>query len=308
MTRSVLQLAFIGADRRSFVERALACGLLPAEAPSSIKIDLKKVSSNKPLAELAATSGDLAVAWGDGARLHSNLRRDRLFVDRSPWEVTIEGTLSLVRDLPFAACTTSPLDPSWWPGHDTKHGWALLLRGNGHGLVSGRVLERGPWRRVRDEAADVTLVQLHDLSADADTALAQARPGHALLEPMWTGGHYADSEAAFRGGVATVRYEPSFYDKRTRTSIVLVQEREVSRAEMGVAAATRVHQIFPEPVEQVAFVYMDEAVARRQLPALWTYGLEVRAMTAQGERRLDGDYEPPPAEVPAWVARLTDRP
>jgi hypothetical protein len=41
-------------------------------------------------------------------------------------------------------------------------------------------------------------------------------------------------------------------------------------------------------------VYLGEAVARRQLPALWLYGLEVRAITAAGERRIDLDYEPPP--------------
>ena len=86
---------------------------------------------------------------------------------------------------------------------------------------------------------------------------------------------------------------------------MLVQEREVSAEEMAVAAATRVYQIYPEPVEQVAFVFMDEATARRQLPALWLHGLEVRAMTAQGERRIDLDYEPPPLPaLPAWVQRL----
>jgi hypothetical protein len=70
---------------------------------------------------------------------------------------------------------------------------------------------------------------------------------------------------------------------------------------MGIAAATRIHQIFAEPVDQVAFVFTEEATARRQLPALWLYGLEVRAMTRDGERRIDVDYQPPPATLPAWV-------
>ncbi len=79
----------------------------------------------------------------------------------------------------------------------------------------------------------------------------------------------------------------------------------MSAEEMGVAAATRVHQIYPGPVEQVAFVFMDEATARRQLPALWLHGLEVCAMTAQGERRIDLDYEPPPLPaLPEWVQHL----
>lgn len=304
MTDTVLQLAFIGADRRAFVEGALASGLLPSGRPTSIRIDRKPAVWSKALAELVATKDDVEVTWESGVSLHSNRKHDHLLVDRGATKVSVEGTLALLRDLPFTACTTSPLDFSWWEGYDSTHGWALILKGHGHRLVSRRVLERGPWRRVRDEAADVTLLQFHDLAADAETALEQARPGHALLELAWSGGHFLGSEAAFRGGIPAVKYKPSFYDKTTHTSVVLVQERDVARAEMGVAAGTRVYQVFPEPVEHVAFVYMDEAAARRQLPELWLYGLEVRAMTADGERRIDQDYQPPPAELPAWVARL----
>jgi hypothetical protein len=140
----------------------------------------------------------------------------------------------------------------------------------------------------------------HDLDVDADTALEQARPGHALLAPVWQGGHYASQMWVFRGAARS--YKPTFYEPATRTSVVLVQEREVTAEEMGIASATRVHQVFPEPVEQVRFVFLDEATARRQTPALWLYGLEVHAMTANGEKRIDLDYEPPPVPPkPAWA-------
>jgi hypothetical protein len=295
-----LQLTFFGADPSLLVERALASGFLPSTPPSSIDVDHAPVDA-RPLPELAGTSADLAVAWGDDARLHFNRQRDRLYVDRLRWDVTAEATLTLVRDWPFEACTTGTLDPTWWEGHTSLHGWAFLLKGLGHRLVSPRVIDRGPWRLLRDDSTHVTLIQLHDLAADRDTALAQARPGHALLEPVWLGGHYASQPWAFRAAAAS--YKPTFYDRATQTSIVLVQDREVPPSEMGIAAGSRVHQIFPEPVDQVAFVFTDEATARRQLPALWLYGLEVRAMTAAGERRIDQDYAPPSAAPPDWVAR-----
>ena len=303
MKDAILQLAFAGIDRRRFVDAAVASGLLPDGAPATLRLDAAAAKGGPPLGEALAKHDDVVATWGGGVRLQANHPHDRLLLTREPWHVTIEGTLALVRDLPFEACTTQSLDPEWWEGYDGSHGWAFLLKGAGHRLVSPRVIDRGPWRRVRDEAAGVTLFQFHDLDADADTALAQARPGHALLDFMWRGGHYAGTEAAFKSGARGVRYEPSFYDKKTRTSIVLVQEREVSQREIGVAAGTKIHQVFPEPVEQVAYVFMDEAAARRHLPILWLYGLEVRAMTGAGERRIDEDYAPPPPPAPPeWVS------
>lgn len=294
-----LELTFLGADPGLLVERALASGFLPGAPPSSIKVDHTRVAVAGSPRELAESSADLRIAWGDDAVLHSNRPRDRLYVARTSWNVTAEDTLALLREWPFEACTTAKLDPTWWVEHVSIHGWAFLLKGAGHRLVSPRVIERGPWRLLRDAAGDATLFQFHDLEIDGEAALEQARPGHALLEPLWLGGHYASHGWAFRG--SATGYKPTFYDRATRTSIVLVQDREVSRTEMGIAAGTRLHQIFPEPVDQVAFVFTDEATARRQLPALWLYGLEVRAMTRVGERRIDLDYEPPPITRPDWV-------
>jgi hypothetical protein len=212
--------------------------------------------------------------------------------------VSPERLVALLRDLPFEDCLTGTVDPTWWQGHDSIHGWAFALKGAGHRLVSRRVIDRGPWRLHRD--GDLTVFQFHDLDADEATALAQAAPGHALLAPMWLGGHYAGQAWAFRSNASG--YRPTFYERATRTSVILVQEREVTPHELGIAAGTCIHQIFDEPVTQVRFVYMDEAEARRHLPAHWRYGHDVRAMTAAGERRLDTDYEPPPFTPPAWTS------
>jgi hypothetical protein len=289
-----LPLRFQGASPRSLVECALAARFLPDHPPSAIYVD-GAPASIQPVPALVETADDLSVTWEKDARLMWGRRHDDLFLLRSRWDASAENLLALLRDLPFESCLTGNLVPSWWEGYNSMHGWAFALKGTGHRLVSPRILERGPWRLLRDAAHELTVIQFHDVDVDGPTALAQARPGHALLAPVWLGGHYAGRDWAFRGRAESAGYKPLAYDKATQTSIILVQDREVTPAEMGIAAATRIHQIFTEPVAQVAFVYMDEAMARRQLPALWLYGLEVRAMTAQGERRIDLDYQPPPA-------------
>lgn len=289
-----LQLTFQGAAPRSLVERAIAAGFLPDRQASTLEVDGTRAAI-QPVPALVETAEDLAVAWGDDAGLEWGRRRDDLYLHRSRWEASTEHLVSLLGDLPFEACLTGKLVLSWWEGYKAMHGWAFALKGTGHRLVSPRILERGPWRLVRDAAHELSVIEFHDADADADSALAQARPGHALLAPMWLGGHYAGRDWAFRAQAEAAGYRPLAYDRATQTSIILVQDREVAPAEMGIAAGTRIHQIFPEPIAQVAFVFMDEATARRQLPALWLYGLEVRAMTAQGERRIDLDYQPPQA-------------
>jgi hypothetical protein len=289
-----LKLTFAGSAPRLLVERATMAGFLPDGVPTWASIEGESRVATQPASVLVDTTNQLSISWGNDIRLSYSRKRDHLWLGRESWGVSADNLLALLRDLPFEACTTGVLDPSWWEGYDSIHGWAFAIKGTGHRLVSPRIVERGPWRLLRDDAHELTVFQFHDLDIDGATALAQARPGHALLALMWEAGHYAGRDWAFPGHVQIVGYKPSFYDPATRTSIVLVQDREVSPEEMGVAAATRIHQIYPEPVAQVAFVYMDEATARRQLPALWLYGLEVRAMTATGERRIDVDYEPPP--------------
>ncbi len=295
----MIQLTFLGADARALVEQSRADGFLPAAAPTRVVRGGAAVALHGDLAQELERSDELEASWGEESQLSYSRGRDHLYLDSASAPASGEGLLALLRRWPFLACTTNGLFPEAWDGYRSIHGWAFALRGAGHKLVSPRVLGRGPWRRLRDEASDTTVIQFHDLAADGALALEQARPGHALLEPMWRGGHYASHAWAFRGHAT--RYKPSLYDPATRTSIVVVEGREVSQQEMGLAAATKIHQVFPQPVEQVAFVYLDEATARRQLPALWLYGLEVRAMTAAGEQRIDLDYAAPPVSPPSWA-------
>ena len=298
----------------TLIERALASGFPSAASPSRVEVDYKPRVLSGPWADVVRDCDDLKIYWDDrdaDASLDWSRKWNDATLRRESFEFSEESFLALIRAWPFEACFTEAVHPSWRfaSGYHSGHGWAFALKGAGHRLCSARIRDRGPWRILRDEEHDITMFQFHDLDAPADVALEQAKPGHALLKSSWAGGHYVGHPLLFRNGVEAARYKPSFYDPGSHTSIVLVQEREVSAEEMAVAAATRVHQIYPQPVEQVAFVFIDEATARRQLPALWLHGLEVRAMTAHGERRIDLDYEPPPLPaLPEWVQRLGSAP
>jgi len=106
-----------------------------------------------------------------------------------------DEALPIMAEWPFDVATISSLHDSWYSpmlenryrapsfgnGHDNL-GWACLLRGEeGHRrLVSRRWLDFGPWRVLRGPN-DTTMVQFHDVHADALTALEQAKLGHQMM-------------------------------------------------------------------------------------------------------------------------------
>ncbi|MFN7897274.1 MAG: hypothetical protein ACK5Q6_14200 [Cyanobacteriota bacterium] len=292
-----LQLNISGGEPRRLVECALTAGFLPATPPTRVLVDGAKVKDARLLDELVAVNDQLSVTWGEDAILEYSRARDHMMLHRSRYEVSAEALVELLRDMPFEACTTSTLDPTWWQGHDSIHGWAFALKGTGHRLVSRRVVDRGPWRLHRD--GDLTVFQFHDLGVDEATALAQAAPGHALLAPMWLGGHYAGQSWAFKSNAYD--YKPQFYERETQTSVLLFHEGEAPRRTIGIAAGSRIHQLFAEQVSQVRFVYMDEESARKQLEILWLYAIESSVMTYNGETRIDTDYVPSEVVLPLWV-------
>ncbi len=99
------------------------------------------------------------------------------------------------------------------------------------------------------------------------------------------------------------QFSPGLYETSTHTSIVLVPgNRTVSTVEMLEGAAHRGRSADPR-IDQVAWVFTDEANARRHLDALWALGMEVRAITNTGEVRLDLDHTPTPVVLPDFVAQ-----
>ncbi|GAB4512960.1 MAG: hypothetical protein Tsb0020_31050 [Haliangiales bacterium] len=224
---------------------------------------------------------------------------------------SIRTLLELLRAVPFTIAGIADPFSRGWPDDHNGETWLQMAAGHypqgiacafkgraGHRrLVHRRWLSHGPWRWIYDPEHDLSLVQFHALDADLDTAVAQAWPGHLLM-----GVH--DRGGLIPPGIMRTVFDPSLYDKASYTSVVVVAgERQVSDLEMLEAAGLRSGAMEGGPqVDQVAFVFMDEANARAHLPAMWARGFEVRAITDTGEVRLDDSYVPTPRPAPDWVA------
>jgi hypothetical protein len=222
---------------------------------------------------------------------------------------------TLLQHLPFRWMSAATMSSVWGPGgqpHDYlgpgfgeghyDHGWACAFKGDGHDqLVSRRWLDYGPWRLIRGDN-DVSLVQFHDLEADDLVALEQAKPGHQCMGISPEGGFI--EPLPFPWKFPDLR---KLYDPGARVLTVVVHGRTVSGREMLEACALRRYQALEVPVDNVAFVFLEERAAREHLHALWLRGLECRAIIAGREVRLDQDYEAPPPVEPEWVQRVRDR-
>jgi hypothetical protein len=219
------------------------------------------------------------------------------FIQRLPmWEVVTFGDIysQWRRELKYAP-------PSFGSDH-TLLGWGCAFKGTGHNrVVSRRFLEHGPWRTIRDEEHDITLIQFHDLEADAATALDQARGGHEFIAAPLQGGFYQRNLRVQNPEMSGV------YDSDEKKLFVVIPGNEpVTRAQMMDACKIRHFQLLGEskPLENVAFVFVGgEAEAQPYLPEMWMRGLEVYAIDKGIEHRLDLDYVLN-LEKPDWVQRL----
>jgi hypothetical protein len=214
--------------------------------------------------------------------------------------------LRLLEAVPFTLASFRTLHLAWvdspYRYHSTgfgdlhySHGWGCAFRGAGHDLlVSRRWLDHGPWRRL-EGAGDLTLVQFHDLAADAATALRQALPAHERMGISDTGGVLPTG----------YRYDHplgGLYVPEERRLRIVVLDRDVSAGEMLEAATARRRQALgPErPIDAVAYVFLDEEEARSHLHELWLHGLECWTVSTGFEVRIDVAHEPS-IRPPGWV-------
>jgi len=168
-----------------------------------------------------------------------------------------------------------------------------VFKGSGHDrLVSRRWLEAGPWV-VHRGADDLSVLQLHDFDADKDTAAAQVQASQERLGPSETGGVVMRKET--RRYTFNLQYSP-----RARRATIVVAKREVTPREMLEATLLRgSNAAGPDsPLEHVAFLYIDEAQAQRDLHELWLHGLECWTYIRGVETRIDEAYVPPPRPRP----------
>ena len=233
---------------------------------------------------------------------------------------SVEG-IELIEPLPFELIILGSVFfdewidadyPRWGVGRSTlDHGWGCIFRGAGHDrLVSRRWLDFGPWRVIR-RPNDTTVIQFHDLAiTDPAEAYEQARAGHQRMGNSPTGGYIAWHLQGLLKNAGK-----GLYVAESRTlEVVVAPGLAVSQGEMLGNAALRLHhrttqltQPIAQPIEHVAYLFIDEADARAHLHELWLRELQCWAFDAHGvKHRLDLDYHPVP-DPPAWVRSLDGR-
>lgn len=218
----------------------------------------------------------------------------------SDYDLDPLGLMDALREVPFSVCSGATIHREWMSGALGEeylapsfgdmhwgHGWGCLFRGDGHQrLVSRRWLDFGPWRLFRG-ANDTSLVQFHDLAADAATALVQARPGHKRIgiSPV---GAYVQANFHYAQDL-----KGSYYASERKLHIVVPTGGEVTQREMLDACAARHSQILgpQQPINNIVYVFVEEGTARAHLHELWLRGLECRVFIEGVETNLSDNYE-----------------
>lgn len=211
-----------------------------------------------------------------------------------------QRALELLAPLPFEIACMQSFDDVWGSqygyrpprfdgGHD-PHGWACAFRGAGHErLVSRRWLPNGPWR-VTTGDRDLSFVTFHSPEADPGAALEEARAAHARMGISDEGG-YIQHLGILPEGL------PGLYDADTKVQKVVVHGRDVPQREMLGACQIRLDRRADSeaPISNIAYVFLELALARAHLRELWLRELECWAVDDGQEQRLDGDEIPPRA-------------
>jgi hypothetical protein len=305
-----------GSDQRHLFTEAFEAFFATKNYPDSVWLDQEEVKqrSKAPSELLRDAKRSLAVSWGefgeDGVLSFDD--DGALSIKLAGQQIDVLGVLNQIKDLDWQVSAFASLYGTAWkkqfsylaPSFANLHaslGWACAFKGEGHKrVVSRRFLEHGPWRTIRDEEHDITLIQFHDLEADAKTALDQARNGHDLMGDPYTGGfiqkNYAVNNPDFSG----------LYSADEKMLRFIIADREITKAEMLDACAIRLYQLLgkDQPVERVGFVFaFGSEYAKPYLSDLWLRELEVWAIDKGVEHRLDLHFVPN-FEKPEWVRPL----
>lgn len=304
-----------GPDHAATFALSAKSALYAIAPPAELMID------QKILTEVADWPRQVGSAIDDGRACWLDHRKmlglrpksDLVIIGLPNLPIALDTALALLEPLPFEICALGAVFFDEWIAADYErwgfsrghisHGWACAFRGPGHGrLVSRRWLDFGPWRVIR-RPDDTTFIQFHDLAiTDPAEAYQQAKVGHERMGCSRTGGFIQQIPQWMLDDVRGL-----YLAADRRLEIVVPPGVPVEQGSMLNACAMRLHYRLhpttPEPVERVAFVFVDEAEARSHLHELWLRELECWVADGRGKRRLDADYHPAP-DPPAWVKRL----
>jgi len=264
----------------------------------------------------------------------------------SDFELTdVQSVMRTIAHLPWTLAVFPQIYPKWrdesgnkyyppgFRGFHFLHGWACAFKGEGHNrLVSRRWLEFGPWRLLRDETNDISLVQFHDINADPATALEQAKPGHERMGFSDKGGFIRrdyilelqesesedatvvvspDGKDVTRGQLfAKLNYKhfpQGLYNSGERKLEIVFVDRELPERELLECCIMRYFQDLGEdqPIDKVAYVFIVPEEAQQHLHQLWLRELECWTFPEGLKVRFDTDYHPVP-HPPEWVRRLEE--
>lgn len=316
MEQQHIAVGLEGPDRQAIARALLERGLWEGPVPQKLMVDHEEKRADAGWLEAWAPQAKQGVAatFRKHPKEYLLVRPGLATLARFRFAADPEKALELLAGLPFTVASFESLYDEWdergaergaysaptfADGH-FRHGWACAFKGEGHDrLVSRRWLDHGgPWR-VLAGPEDTTLVQFHDIGADAETALVQAEPGHRRMGVTGEGGFLQSGyvyEHPIRG----------LYDAGARVLKVVVHGRDVEPREMlDYAAALRFQALGPQqPLEAVRFVFLEEARAEAHRRELWLHGLECWVAGAE-ERRLDGQDGASVNPSPEWARRLS---
>lgn len=233
-------------------------------------------------------------------------------VDRPHFTLELRDLLKRLASVPFELAAFRAYHLEWRTPWDTKsdaappsygfadghwsHGWACAFRGTGHErLVSRRWLDFGPWR-VHRGAHDTSLVELHDVEADAAASHAQCVRSHRRMGGSVEGG-FIQSHPPLPARA------PGDYLPSTRQLRIPVYGREVTQHEMlDARTIVKVQALGPDrPLTGATYVFAEEAAARAHLHELWLRELGCVTYVNGVETDLAAAYAPTP--VPHVWAR-----
>jgi hypothetical protein len=153
------------------------------------------------------------------------------------------------------------------------------------------------------------VIQFYDLAISKPAeAYAQAAVGHQRMGIAAIGGYIAYHYEKLLEGAADVS---GLYQVTTRTlEIVIPAAGIVSQGQMMCQCALRLeHRLtsnMPQPIDIMAYVFIDRADAEAHLHELWLRELQCWYVDERSKHRLDDTYHPTP-NPPDWVKSLNER-